>query len=272
MTRTIFFVSHGTGITAETLGRTLLTQFDGLQCQELIWPFVDTMEKAQGVVEAINRMAESDGVRPIVFATLTDPTLLELLEGSNAFVMDLFSAFLGPLESELGLRSIHAKGRSHGMANDAAYAMRMDALNFALSHDDGGNPDQYRQAEVILMGVSRTGKTPTSIYLAMQFGLHSANYPLTEEDLARPYLPKVLQPFRERIYGLTIDPMRLHQIRTERRPESDYASTARCRREVGDAEAIFRTEGIRFLDVTSVSIEEIAAQLLQEMGLKRRLF
>jgi regulator of PEP synthase PpsR (kinase-PPPase family) len=272
MKRTVFFISDGTGITAETLGHTLLTQFEDLERRELTLPFIDTPERALASLDWIDRAAREDGVRPIVFTTLTDPDLRQLIEASHALVLDLFRAFTGRLEAELGKSSSPIKGRSHGLVDKASYDIRIEAINFTLNHDDGASTRHYRDAEVILIGVSRTGKTPTCLYLAMQFGIRAANYPLTEEDLGKGIMPRMLQPFGDRLYGLTINPDRLHRIRTARRPDSTYASLSQCKREVTEAEEFFRTEGIPFLNTTSISIEEIGAHVLHEMGLKRRLF
>lgn len=270
--RTVFFISDGTGITAETLGNSLMTQFEGLEYKRITLPFIDSEDAARMALGMVNRAAEQDRVRPIVYATLTDPTLFAVLGQADARVIDVFGAFLPPLEDELGRGSTHAKGRSHGLIDKVQYDVRMEALNFALNHDDGMSADRVRQADVVLVGVSRSGKTPTCIYLAMQFGVLAANYPLTEEDLARQQLSQRLARLRSRLYGLTIDPERLHRIRNERRPNSAYASLDQCRREVHEAEALLRLERVRSRNVTSVSIEEIASHILQEMSLKRRLY
>jgi [pyruvate, water dikinase]-phosphate phosphotransferase / [pyruvate, water dikinase] kinase len=272
MRRTVFFVSDSTGITAETLGNSLLTQFDGLDFKRITLPFVDNQETARAALSRIETAAVQDGARPLVFATMADPDLLDFLTDGRALVLDLFRVFIGRLEAELGRTSSHAKGRFHGMADNSTYDVRMDTLNFALTHDDGMSTARYPQADLVLLGVSRAGKTPTCIYLAMQFGVRAANYPLTEENLTRQSLPKVLVPIRRRLYGLTIDPERLHRIRSERRRHSAYASLNQCRKEITDAEALFRSERIRSLNVTSMSIEEIGSHLLQEMGLERRSF
>jgi [pyruvate, water dikinase]-phosphate phosphotransferase / [pyruvate, water dikinase] kinase len=272
MKRTVFFISDGTGITAETLGHALLTQFEAIECREITLPFIDTPERAAMALEWIDRTAREDGIRPIVFTTLIDTSLREIIEGSRALVLDLFRVFMRPLEAELGKISSHVKGRSHGLVDKDSYDIRIEAINFTLNHDDGASTQQYRDAEVILIGVSRAGKTPTCLYLAMQFGIRAANYPLTEEDLSKGTLPHVLRPFRSHLYGLTINPDRLHKIRTTRCPNSTYASLSQCKREATEAEEIFCTERIPFLNTTSASIEEIAAHILQETGLKRRLF
>ena len=272
MKRTVFVISDGTGITAETLGHTLLTQFEDLEYREVALPFTDTVERASAAIDWINQAAKEEHARPIVFTTLIDPILRELIEQSNALVVDLFKAFMQPLAVELGKGWAHVKGRSHGLVNKDSYETRIEAINFTLSHDDGARTGHYRDADVILIGVSRTGKTPTCLYLAMQFGIRAANYPLTEEDLRRGGMPGWLRPFRARLYGLTINPDRLHRIRTVRYPNSTYASLYQCKKEAAEAEEVFQTEGIPFLNTTLVSIEEIAVHILQKMGLKRRMF
>ena len=270
--RSVFFISDGTGITAETLGNTLLTQFDGWEFQRVTIPFVDTAEKAAETVESIEHAGRLDGARPIVFSSLTKAEVIDRVAGADALVLDLFNVFIQPIEAELETRSTHSAGRSHGMADPTTYHTRIEAVNFALQHDDGASLQHYDKADVILIGASRSGKTPTSLYLALQFGIRAANYPLTPDDLERPGLPPVLTDHRGRLYGLTIDPERLQQIRSERRPDSRYASIAQCRREVRDIETMFRTNGISWINTTVISIEEIASRIIQKMGLKRRLF
>ncbi|MDH3411036.1 MAG: kinase/pyrophosphorylase [Gammaproteobacteria bacterium] len=272
MHRTVFYVSDSTGITAETLGRTLLTQFDSVEYTQITLPFITDVNKANDAVTQINRAAERDQQRPIVFSTLTSAEVYEIIARCNALVLDLFSVFIRPLEREFNRGSTHVRGRSHELVDRASYEIRIDAVDFALSHDDGASTRHYGEADIILIGVSRSGKTPTCIYLAMQFGIRAANYPITEESLNDRKLPEVLLPYRERLFGLTIDADRLRQIRSERRPNSRYASVAQCRTEVREVESLFRSHGIKLLDTSSTSIEEIATRLLQETGLKRRLY
>jgi regulator of PEP synthase PpsR (kinase-PPPase family) len=269
--RSVFFVSDSTGITAETLGHALLAQFDNIDYGQVTVPFVDTPEKAEQAVSRIGTAALSDGHRPIVFSTLTDTSLLRVLERSNALVLDLFSVFLRPLELELNRGSAHVTGRFHGQVDRASYQARIEAVEFALKHDDGASVRHYGDADVVLVGVSRSGKTPTCVYLSMHFGVRAANYPITDEDLEIGELPGVLAPHGERLYGLTIGPERLHQIRTERRPNSQYASIARCRREVRQVEDMFRGAGVAFLDTSAISVEEIATRVMQATGLRRRI-
>ncbi len=267
MKRTAFFISDRTGITAENLGHSLLSQFDGVEFSRITLPFVDTKEKASGALENINAACNTDGQRPLVFSTLILPEVRDIIAQSDALFLDLFEMFIVPLETELGIPSSHAVGRSHGVGAD--YAARMEAVNYALLHDDGGISVDLPRADIILTGVSRCGKTPTSLYLALQFGIYAANYPLVPEDFDADILPAALKPLRDKLFGLTISPERLHQIRAERAPDSRYASLENCHREIRQAEGLMARFGIPSLDVTTMSVEEIATTLLHRAGLKR---
>jgi [pyruvate, water dikinase]-phosphate phosphotransferase / [pyruvate, water dikinase] kinase len=262
--RDVFFVSDGTGITSETFGNSVLTQFDRLRVRAHRISFVDSEEKACDAVARINEIAIRHGGRPIVFSTLVDPRANEILRSSSAMILDLFETFVVPLEQELGMKSTHTIGRFHTMSDSAQYKSRIEAINFALTHDDGQLASGLPQAEVILVGVSRSGKTPTSLYLAMQYGVKAANYPLIPEDFERGELPGALLAHRERLFGLTIAPERLAEVRRERRPNSRYASLENCLYEVTQAERLMRRESIRWLSSTTKSIEEIAATILQD--------
>jgi len=268
--RSVFFVSDQTGVTAETLGHSLMTQFEGLEFRPVTLPFVSSLDKAQEAVRRINRAAEDEGLRPIVFSTLVQDDLREVVLAANALFLDLFSAFVGPLERELNTRATHRAGRAHGIADLAAYTTRINATNFALANDDGSGGD-YEHADVVLVGVSRVGKTPTCVYMALQYGVFAANYPLTEDDLEAGKLPARLERYRAKLYALTIKPERLQQIRTERRPESRYASQRQVQYELRAAEALFTRYAIPSLDTTETSIEEIASRLLNTTGIERRL-
>lgn len=264
--RTVFFVSDGTGITVETLGHSLLAQFPGARFRQVRAPFVDTVAKARDCARQIRETARSTGQRPIVFSSLVDPETATALREAHdsALFLDLFERFIGPLENELGQRSTHAVGRFHGIADSSDYKNRMEAINFAMTHDDGvSNATDLIEADVILVGVSRSGKTPTSLYLAMQFGVKAANYPLIPEDFERNKLPGELHSFRNKLFGLSISPERLSQIRQERRPNSHYASLENCRYEIDAAQKLMRRENIRWLDSTIKSIEEISATIMQ---------
>lgn len=269
--RTVFFLSDGTGITAETLGLSLITQFEGIHFNQVTLPFIDSIEKAREAVERINQSARDEGEKPLVFATNVIPTFREILNKSNACYLDFFHTFIPVLEKELGVSSANVMGRSHGVKNTNAYNTRIEAVNFALNFDDGARTSHYELADMILVGVSRCGKTPTSLYLAMQYGIRAANYPITEEDLPSFRLPKLLEPHRAKLLGLTIDPVRLHAIRTHRRPNSQYATPEQCRQEVKAVEAIFDRENIPYLSSTNLSIEELATKLMVISGIERKL-
>ncbi len=267
--RTVFFVSDGTGITAETFGNAILAQFE-MQPRHVRLPFIDTMDKAHAIVRQINHTAEVEGKRPIVFTTLVNDEVLWLIKTEcKAQVLDMFGTFVHPLEEELGIKSNHRVGRFSDISKSKAYNDRIEAINYSLAHDDGQSNRELETADVILVGVSRSGKTPTSLYLAMQHGLKAANYPLIPEDFERGMLPPSLKAAKKKIFGLTIDPLRLHEVRNERRPNSKYASLDNCRMEVAEAESMMRREGIRWLSTTTKSIEEIATTILQEISPER---
>lgn len=265
--RSVFFVSDGTGITAETFGNAILAQFEA-SVRHVRLPFVDTVDKAHQAARQINHAAEIDGKRPIVFSTLVNMEVLKVIEencSAQAMLLDMFGMFVHPLENELGLKSNHRIGRFSDASKSKEYNDRIEAINFSLAHDDGQLNRDLEQSDVILVGVSRSGKTPTSLYLAMQYGLKASNYPLIPEDFERKQIPPALAAHKSKIFGLTIQPERLSEIRNERRPNSRYASLENCRMEVSEAEAMMRRSGIRWLSTTTKSIEEIATTILQEI-------
>ncbi|PSB92020.1 pyruvate, water dikinase regulatory protein [Candidatus Pandoraea novymonadis] len=267
--RTVFIVSDGTGITAETFAHSILAQFE-MRFRQIRVPFIDSLDKAHEVAQRINEIFWTDGVRPIVFTTLVDSQTNTVVRKTEGLVLDMFQTFIEPLEIELNLKSTHAIGLVHQNADSDAYRNRIEAINFSLAHDDGQSNKNLRSADVILLGVSRSGKTPTSLYLALQYGVKAANYPLIPEDFIRRRLPSTLDQFKEKIFGLSIDPGRLSEIRNERRPGSKYASLENCRYEVNEAEVMMRREGIKWLSSTHKSIEEIATTILQEIKLEQR--
>lgn len=269
--RTVYFVSDQTGVTAETLGHSLLSQFDGIEFRPVTVPFVDSVDKAEQVAATIDRTAEIEGRRPIVFASLVQEEVRRPLLESSGLVIDFFEAFLGRIEDELHIASLHALGRGHGMADQQRYNQRMEATNFAMTADDGHGTDLYDQADLILLGVSRSGKSPTCLYMALQYGIFAANYPLTEDDLESDQLPKAVRPYREKLYGLTIAPERLRQIRLERRSLGRYATPQQISFELRAAEQLFKRWSIAHIDTTHSSIEEIASTILSETGIERRV-
>ncbi|MFZ9759208.1 MAG: posphoenolpyruvate synthetase regulatory kinase/phosphorylase PpsR [Burkholderiaceae bacterium] len=263
--RTVFFVSDGTGITAETFGNSILAQFDSLRFSIRRLPFVNALDKADAARSTIEEQGRRDGARPIVFSTLVNPTIAERVKLANAVHMDMFKTFVEPLELELGVKSNHTIGRFHHANDSESYKNRIEAINFSLAHDDGQSSRNLADADTILIGVSRSGKTPTSLYLSMQYGLKVANYPLIPEDFDRDRLPDALVPYKAKCFGLTIDPMRLSDIRQERRPDSRYAALENCRAEIAAAETLMRREGIQWLSTTTKSIEEIATTILSQL-------
>jgi regulator of PEP synthase PpsR (kinase-PPPase family) len=269
--RLVFFVSDGTGITAETFGHSVLTQFD-LRFREIRLPFIDSAEKAHEAVRKINESCDADGKRPIVFSTLVKSELSNIVRQSRGMHMDLIQTFVEPLEQEFGIKSTHTIGRSHNIADSEDYKNRIEAINFSLAHDDGQSHKNLENADVILVGVSRSGKTPTSLYLAMQYGIKAANYPLIPEDFERGKLPSGLLPYKAKIFGLSIAPERLTEVRNERRPGSKYAALENCRYEVNEAEKMMHKEGIRWMSSTLKSIEEIATMILQEIRSEKRAY
>jgi len=271
---TVFFVSDGTGITAETFGNAILAQFE-VKFRHIRIPFVDSVDKAHQAVRQILHTGEIENRKPIVFTTLVNMEVLGvILEGckEKTMLMDMFSIFVNPLEKELGIKSNHRVGRFSDASKSQEYRDRIEAINFSLAHDDGQLNRDLELSDVILVGVSRSGKTPTSLYLAMQHGLKASNYPLIPEDFERRQLPPALMPHKKKIFGLTIQPERLSEIRNERRPDSKYASLANCRHEVAEAEAMMRRAGIRWLSTTHKSIEEIATTILQEISPERLIY
>jgi hypothetical protein len=263
--RSVFYVSDGTGITAETFGQSVLTQFQGLQFRHVRLPFVDSVEKADATVARIDAQAQRDGRRPLVFSTLVNAEINLIVRRAQAIFLDLFATFVEPLEREFGVKSSHTIGRFHDTADSAVYKARIEAINYTLLHDDGQSSLELARAEVILVGVSRCGKTPTSLYLAMQHGVKAANYPLIPDDFERQRLPEALYQFKSKLFGLTITPDRLSEVRNERRPGSRYAALDNCRLEVREAESMMRREGIPWLSTTTKSIEEIATTVLQKL-------
>ena len=270
--RRVFFVSDRTGITVEALGSSLLSQFADMEFLRVTLPFVDSVAKAKDAVNQVNEALRETGQRPIVFSSIVDDAVREEINKADGFVLDVFERFIVPLENELGIKSMHAVGRTHSVSNVKDYNHRIEAINYTLSHDDGVTHRGLEEADIVLVGVSRSGKTPTCLYMAMQFGIKAANYPLIPEDLEANRLPPSLLPLKHKVWGLSITPERLHHIRSERRPDSRYAALDNCRYEVSAAERLMKQAGIRYLDSTTKSIEEIATHMLHEAHLVRRVY
>ena len=268
--RTVFFISDRTGITAEALGNSLLTQFPEIEFKRVNLAFIDTLKKAQSAVSVINDASKADGEPALIFSTQVSSEYRHLLEDSSGIIFDFFDTFISKLESTLATESSHEMGLSHGVGNKNTYSGRIDSINFALNNDDGLTTKYYDSADIILTGVSRSGKTPTCLFLALQYGIYAANYPLIDEDLDTIAIPSPLKPFKDKLYGLTINPVRLQNIRDVRRSNSGYASIEQCRKEVRRAEDMFVQNDISYIDTSHISIEEIAGRILQKSKLERR--
>jgi len=266
--RQVFFLSNGTAITAETLGMSLLAQFPDHSFQTQTIPFVDSAEKANAVTDDINRCIEESGQLPIVICTMGDEDLINIIKHSKALVIDPFGDILPRLEKALAAQH-HQPFESHRTVNPSLYESRIDAIDYAMLHDDGGKMQNYDEADIILVGVSRSGKTPSCLYLALQFGIKAANYPITEEDMDTDQLPEPIAPFKKRLYGLTTDLQRLVNIREERRPNSRYASTNQCRFELRAVEEMYMRHRIPYINTSRMSVEEISARIIRDNGLHR---
>jgi regulator of PEP synthase PpsR (kinase-PPPase family) len=268
MKRTVFFVSESTGITAETIGHSLISQFEDVDFEQVYMPYINTELRAKALTERMQEAAERDGVRPLVFSTMLDDGIREILKGGNCYFLELFEIFVDPLSRELGVAPSRMSGRSHAITKPSSYTKRIEAINFAMANDDGVRPDNFHRADVVLTGVSRSGKTPTCLYLAMHYGLRAANYPITEEDFERDDLPQEVWSVRHKLFGLMIDAARLQMIRQERRPNSPYASLQRCQDDVRQAQSMFARLDIPVLNTTSQSIEEISSHILKAVKSK----
>lgn len=271
--RSVFYISDGTAITAEVLGHAVLSQFP-VETHSVTLPFVENVQRAQAVKAQINALWQRSGVRPLVFFSIVTPEVRDIILESEGFCQDIVQSLVAPLQSELGVASMPVAHRTHGLtaSNLGKYDARIAAIDYTLAHDDGISLRGLEDAQVILLGVSRCGKTPTSLYLAMQFGVRAANYPFIADDMDNLKLPPALRAHQHKLFGLTIDPERLAAIRQERAENTRYASMRQCRLEVGEVEALFRQHQIRYLNSTNYSVEEIATKILDIMGLERNMY
>lgn len=270
--RPVFFISNSTGITVETLGRSLLYQFATTKFESHSLRFIDTKDKALEAVAMINQAGIDTGIRPIVLSTLAALELRSIVEKADGLFLDVFDAFISPIEQELGNAAIQGEALSHGIGDDEYYSARIDAVNYSLKTDDGIGAKNYADADVILIGASRTGKTPTSLYLAMHYGLRAANYPIVDEELESHFLPKSLNEYKSKVFGLLVTPERLQNIRTKRRPDSQYSSLSQCQYEVRQTETMFQQQNIPYFDVSSMSIEEAASSIMSLLKVEPRTF
>ncbi|MDI6688479.1 MAG: pyruvate, water dikinase regulatory protein [Desulfobacterales bacterium] len=269
--RSAFYISDSTAITAEVFGHALLSFFPE-EFNHVTIPFVETIKKAQQVNKQIEKSFQDSGMRPLVFHTIVNAQVKEIISSGAGISYSFLDQFIAPLEKELGVMVKPEKHRTHSI-HERTYDIRIQAVNFAMASDDGANPKNYDEADIILIGVSRSGKTPTSLYLALQYGINAANYPFTEDDMVGELkLPDVLHAHKEKLFGLTINANLLHQIRSERRSNSRYASIKQCQMELKETENLYRRENIPFINSTRFSVEEISAKILAETGLQRRKY
>ncbi|WHI46856.1 pyruvate, water dikinase regulatory protein [Microbulbifer sp. JMSA004] len=269
--RTAFFISDGTGLTVEAIGHSLLAQFRDQQVEQVTLPYIDSTEKVKQALQRIEKAADESGLQPIIITSIVSDKIREQLHQSSALMLDIFENYLTPLANLFNRDPAQMVNVSHGIDDNRRYTDRIDAVHFAMDNDDGRRVSEFQQADVILLGVSRSGKTPTCLYLALQFGLRAANYPITEEDMDSTTLPKILRPFRNKLFGLTIEPERLMQIRQERRANSRYASKEQCEFEVRQVEQMLRRAQVPFLNATQLSVEELATRLMSQAGIERRI-
>lgn len=265
--RDAFFVSDSTGITAETLGNALLANFPSVTFRRHTVPFVDTAASARNVVTTIRERAPA-GSDPIIFATVKSVGILAELHRSGGVVIDLLGGHLRELEATLGSVASELLGQYHGVGDIERYFGRMRAVEYAIEHDDGQSSRALDVADLIIIAPSRCGKTPTTMYLALQYGLAVANYPLTDDDFPADELPSIIAPYAGKCFGLTTTPLRLSQVRHERRPESTYASLAQCTLELRRSEDLYRRNRVPFLNSSTKSVEEMSAVIMQSMRLR----
>ena len=265
--RTVYFVSESTGITAETLGKSLLSQFPHIEFTYHQRSFINSKEKVSALVIEINKESALHSYKPLVFATMPEDDIGHILEKADCHYYEVFESFLDQIGKDLHTEPTRESGLSHGLNNEKNYDARIDALNYTLKHDDAMVLKTLGEADVIIVGVSRSGKTPTSLYLALKFGIKAANYPITDDDFDRNELPQVLLDNRDKLFATKIKAKRLHQIREKRRPNSQYSSLETCQREIKRAQELYDRYGLKPMDVTSQSIEELAAQIVRQLSL-----
>lgn len=263
----VFIVSDRSGHTAETLAKSLLAQFPCLNTKKIIFPFIGNQEQASRVAKLIQQEYLRSNKVPLVFSTLVESDTQDIINATDACVVEIFRSYIGPMEEALDMMSAHRAGIMKSEVDDSRYQSRINAIEFSLKNDDGVLSNDYKKADIIITGISRTGKTPTCIYLAMNFGLKACNYPLVQEDLESDRLPKPLLAHKDRVVGLTISPARLKRIRENRRSGTTYADKYSISVEVKRAENIFLNEKIKYYETTDMSIEEIASKIIKDIKL-----
>ncbi len=269
--RDVFYVSDGTAITCETLGHVVLGQFP-FRANEKTFPFVESEDKLTDLLKEIETSYQINSIKPLVFFSMVIPELRQKLVESNAYCYDVLESMVQKVQDDIQMQPKPKLQRSRSVGKDSdTYFDRIAAIEYTLAHDDGITLKGLDDADIILLGVSRSGKTPTSLYMAMQFGLRVVNYPFIDDDLARMRLLPEFEVHRHKLFGLTIDPERLKEIRENRLAGSDYASDEQCLHELRTVESLFRREAIPYINTSSLSVEEISTRVLERSGLRRRL-
>lgn len=257
----LHLVSDATGETLHSVARACMAQFEGVAAVEHVWPMTRTQGQVDRVLTAV---AAHPGV---VLYTLVNAAFRQSLHNACRklqvpCISVLEPVFLG-LSAYLGLQARDQPGRQHLM--DAEYFERIDAMHFAIAHDDGQMLETLNHADVVLVGVSRTSKTPTCQYLANR-GIKAANVPLVPTSPPPPELLALKGPV---VVGLTKDPSRLVQVRRNRvrmlnqDEETDYTDLDVVKEEVAAARRLYARQGWAVIDVTRRSIEETAAAIMQ---------
>lgn len=264
----VFFLSDSTGISAETMGNALLIQFPDLRFERRLIPFITSVREAREVVAVLDAAMEGP-VTPLAFTTAAVDEIRAELHTSRCPIIDFFDLHMNRVESILGVRGMRLPATLHGVGDIQRYNARMAAVEFAIEHDDGQSLRALDKADVVLVAPSRCGKTPTTMYLALQHGIFVANYPLVDEDLAGSELPRPIRGLRERCFGIVSTPARLCQVRQERRPNSRYASLEQCTYELRRAEAMFAAHRIPIINSSAKSVEEMSTVILQTLTAAR---
>jgi len=265
----VFFLSDSTGISAETMGNALLIQFPQLHFERRLIPFITTAEEARRVVAILDEAADGP-VTPIAFTTAATDEIREVLLTSRCPMIDFFELHISRVEAVLGVPAARVTAQLHGVGDVQRYNARMAAIEYSIEHDDGQSLRALDRADVILIAPSRCGKTPTTMYLALQHGLFVANYPLVEEDLESSDLPRPIRALKDRCIGMLATPGRLCEVRQQRRPKSRYASLEQCTYELRRAEAMYAANRVPVINSTTRSVEEMSTLIVQTFSARAR--
>jgi [pyruvate, water dikinase]-phosphate phosphotransferase / [pyruvate, water dikinase] kinase len=265
--RDVYYLSGSTGILAKDLGKALLCQFPDVPFREELIPFIQTEKEAEKAIERIR--SRSTGQVPMVISTLLGRKLNGILNHPDVEFLNIFDQFLRKIEDILEEKAVWKAGASRH-PSERTMIKRVEAIHYCIDHDDGSGTKDYDEAEVILLGVSRSGKTPVSVYLATQMGIKTANYPLVLDDSPSFRLPPYITRNKKRLIGLSITPQLLHQYREQRYANSSYASLSTCRSEINEVNTLYLNHDIPIVTSDGKSIEEIAIHVTQLLNLKKK--